>query len=65
MICGVFVNVVPMIKKNEKLRICMDFENLNSTAPKDKYLMPVIDVLFNRVARHRYLSFVDGYLGYN
>lgn len=34
-------NVVPVIKKNGTLRICVDFRELNSATPKDEYPMPV------------------------
>ncbi|XP_028113909.1 uncharacterized protein LOC114311946 [Camellia sinensis] len=30
-------NIVPVIKKNGKLRVCIDFRNLNLTTPKDEY----------------------------
>jgi len=27
-------NIVPIIKKNEKMRVCIDFTDLNATMPK-------------------------------
>ncbi|GKU99855.1 hypothetical protein SLEP1_g12638 [Rubroshorea leprosula] len=54
-----------IVKKNGKLRVCIDFQNLNLATPKDQYPMPVADLLVNGVARHRILSFMDGYSGYN
>uniref|UniRef100_A0A2N9J8K2 Reverse transcriptase domain-containing protein n=1 Tax=Fagus sylvatica TaxID=28930 RepID=A0A2N9J8K2_FAGSY len=32
-------NIVPVMKKNGKLRICVDFRNLNNATPKDEYPM--------------------------
>ncbi|GKV43113.1 hypothetical protein SLEP1_g50447 [Rubroshorea leprosula] len=58
-------NVVPVVKKNGKFRICVDFKNLNLTTPKDKYPMPIADLLVDSAARHRILSFMDGHSGYN
>ncbi|GKV15581.1 hypothetical protein SLEP1_g26361 [Rubroshorea leprosula] len=58
-------NVVPVVKKNGNLRICVDFRNLNLATPKDEYPMPVADLLVDGVARHRILSFMDGHSGYN
>ncbi|GKV12837.1 hypothetical protein SLEP1_g23931 [Rubroshorea leprosula] len=58
-------NIVPIVKKNGKLRVCIDFRNLNLVTPKDEYPMPVADLLVDGVARHRILSFMDGYSGYN
>ena len=37
-------NIVPILKKNGKLHVCIDFRNLNTTTPKDEYLMPIADV---------------------
>ncbi|GKV35610.1 hypothetical protein SLEP1_g43856 [Rubroshorea leprosula] len=58
-------NIVPVVKKNGKLRVCIDFWNLNLATPKDEYPMPVADLLVDGVARHRILSFMDGHSGYN
>ncbi|GKV39784.1 hypothetical protein SLEP1_g47502 [Rubroshorea leprosula] len=58
-------NIVPVLKKNGKLRVCIDFRNLNLATPKDEYPMPVADLLVDGVARHRILSFMDGHSGYN
>ncbi|GKV50531.1 hypothetical protein SLEP1_g57234 [Rubroshorea leprosula] len=58
-------NVVPVVKKNGKLRICVDFRILNLGTPKDEYPMPIADLLVDGAARHRILSFMDGHSGYN
>lgn len=58
-------NVVPVIKKNGKLRVCIDFRNLNAATPKDEYPMPLADLLVDGAARHEILSFMDGHAGYN
>ncbi len=59
------VNIVPVKKKNEKLRICIDFRNLNLATPKDEYPMPIADMLVDAAAGHEVLSFMDGHTGYN
>ena len=58
-------NIVPVLKKNGKLRVCLDFRNLNTTTPKDEYPIPLADVLVDGVAGHKLLSFMDGHSGYN
>ena len=58
-------NVVPVYKKNGKLRVCIDFRNLNKATPMDGYPMPVADLLVNAVAGQRIISFMDGNAGYN
>src|SRR6266487_1869175 len=58
-------NIVPVIKKNGSLRICIDFRDLNNATPKDEYPMPVAEMLIDSVAGFEYLSMLDGYSGYN
>ena len=58
-------NIIPMMKKNEKLRVCVDFRNLNAATPKDMYVMPIADMLVNSTANNEFLFFMDGFFGYN
>jgi hypothetical protein len=59
-------NIVPVEKKGtKKLRVCIDFRDLNRVTPKDEYPMPIADFLVNAASRHRILSFLDGNAGYN
>ena len=58
-------NIVPIMKKNGKLRVCIDFRNLNSATPKDDYPMLIADMLVDTATSHNILSFMDGYSGYN
>jgi hypothetical protein len=48
-----------------KLRICIDFHNLNRATPKDEYPMPIADTLINNASGNRIISFLDGNAGYN
>ncbi|XP_057758525.1 uncharacterized protein LOC130979169 [Arachis stenosperma] len=58
-------NIVPVIKKNGKLRVCTDFRDLNNATLKDEYFMPIANMLIDSAAGNEILSFMDGYLGYN
>nr|CAD1839650.1 unnamed protein product [Ananas comosus var. bracteatus] len=58
-------NIVPVRKKNGKLRVCIDFRNLNLATPKDEYPMPIADMLVDSAAGNEILSFMDGHAGYN
>jgi hypothetical protein len=59
-------NIVPIEKKGtKKLRVCIDFRDLNKATPKDEYPMPIVDFLVNSASGHRVLSFLDGNVGYN
>ena len=48
-----------------KWKICVDFTDLNKTYPKDSYPLPCIDQLVDSTARHKLLSFMDTFSGYN
>ena len=58
-------NVVMVKKANGKWRICVDFTDLNRACPKDSYPLLRIDTLVDSTARHKLLSFMDAFSGYN
>ena len=58
-------NIVPVMKKNGKLRVCVDFRDLNATIPKDTYVMPIADMLVDSIANNALLFFMDGFSRYN
>ncbi|RVX21707.1 Retrovirus-related Pol polyprotein from transposon 17.6 [Vitis vinifera] len=58
-------NVVPVPKKDGKVRVCVDFRDLNKASPKDDFPLPHIDLLVDGTAGHSMLSFMDGFSGYN
>ena len=58
-------NVVLVPKKDGKVKVCVDFRNLNKASPKDDFPLPHIDMLVDSTSRHAMLSFTDGFFGYN
>jgi hypothetical protein len=58
-------NIVPVYKKNGKMRVCIDFRDLNRATPMDGYPMPVADLLVYATAGHKVISFTDDNVGYN
>jgi len=58
-------NIVPVVKKNGTLRVCIDFRDLKLATPKDEYPMPVAEMLVDSAACYEYLSLLDDYSGYN
>ena len=54
-----------MYKKNEKLRVCMDFRVLNKATPMDGYLMQIANMLVDATVGHKVISFMDGNVRYN
>jgi hypothetical protein len=53
------------VKESSKLRVCIDFRNLNRATHKYKYPMPVADMLINNELGYRVISFLNGNAGYN
>ena len=58
-------NIVPMPKKDGKVRMCVDYKDLNRASPKDNFPLPHIDTLVDNTATNRFFSFMDGFSGYN
>jgi hypothetical protein len=59
-------NIVSVIKKDSgKLKVCVDFHNLNRATSKDEYPMHVVDVMINNASGNRLISYLDGNAGYN
>jgi hypothetical protein len=58
-------NIGLVYKKNGKMRVCIDFRDLNRATPMDGYPMPVADLLVDAVAGHKVISFMDGNAGHN
>ena len=58
-------SVVPVYKKNGKLRVYIDFRDLNKATPMDGYPMPIADMLVDTAVGHKVISFMDGNAGYN
>ncbi|KAM1404823.1 hypothetical protein ACFX2I_013272 [Malus domestica] len=59
-------NVV-LVKKKEKgkLRVCIDYIDLNKACPKDPYPLPRIDLLVDSTSGNQLLSLLDAYSSYN
>lgn len=58
-------NIVPVPKKDEKVRMCVDYRDLNKASPKDNFPLPHINTLVDNTEGHSLFSFMDGFFGYN
>ncbi|KAL4311383.1 hypothetical protein GQ457_01G019040 [Hibiscus cannabinus] len=58
-------NIVLVLKKEDKLRMCVDYRDLYKASTKDNFLLPHIDSLVDNAAKHSLFSFMDGFSGYN
>jgi hypothetical protein len=45
-------NIVPIEKNTGKIRLCIDFHNLNKVTPKDECPMSIADMLINNIFGH-------------
>ena len=45
-------------------RACIDYRRLNVVTRKDHFPLPFIDQVLERVSRHPFYYFLDGYSGY-
>ncbi|KAA3453125.1 RNA-directed DNA polymerase (Reverse transcriptase), Ribonuclease H-like protein [Gossypium australe] len=58
-------NIVPVPKKDRKVRMCVDYRDLNKASPKDNFPLPHIDTLVDNTVGYSLFSFMYGFLGYN
>ena len=56
-------NVVLVPKKNGKVRLCVDYRDLNRASHKDDFPLPHIDILVDNTTQHKVFSFMDGFSG--
>ena len=58
-------NVVVVLKKGNKWRVCVDYTDLNDACPKDSFPLLRIDQIVDALAEHGMLSFLDAFSGYH
>ena len=58
-------NTMVVKKKNGKLRVCVDFINLNKTCLKYPFPMPRTNQLVDATVGHPWMSFLDVFQGYH
>ncbi len=56
--------MVLTLKKNGKLRVCVNYKALNKVTNKNWYLLLVCEEILEHVIRHEMYTFKDGYRGY-
>ena len=58
-------NIVPVMKKNDQLRVRVDFRDLNDVFLKDDLPLPVTELMIDFTTGHEALSFMDCTARYN
>ena len=56
---------MPIPKKDGKVRMCVDFKDLNKVFLKDDFPVLHIDVLVDNTTSSALMSFIDSFSGYN
>ncbi|MCO5559260.1 hypothetical protein L7F22_012855 [Adiantum nelumboides] len=57
------IMIIP--KKNGKLRVCVNLQQVNAATIRDNYSLPIIEHVLEKVAEKEAYSFLDGFSGYN
>ena len=57
-------NIVPVRKKDGKLRVCIDYRELNKRTIKDAHAIPRIEDILDQLSGKKYFSVVDLKSGY-
>ena len=57
--------VVPIPKKDDKVRVCVNFRDFNKASPEDDFPLPQFDMLVDSTTSHSMLSFMDEFFGYS
>ena len=58
-------NIVLVPKKNGKIRIFIDYCDLNDAYPKDEFPLPITNGVISNTCDFERMSFMDGFSGYN
>ena len=59
------VNIVPMPKKDGKVRMCVNYRDLNQASPKNNFPLPHIYTLIGNTITNMFFSFMDVFSSYN
>ena len=58
-------NVVVVLKKGGKWRVCVDYSDLNEACSKDSSPLLRINQIVDAATEHEMLSFLDAFSGYH
>jgi hypothetical protein len=56
-------HVVLALKKNDKLKVCVNYKVLNKVTEKDQYSLSFCEKILEKVVRHKMYTFRNGYRG--
>lgn len=53
-------NIASVTKKNGRIRVCIDFRDLNNAFPKDEFPVPITEIMIDNTCGYEKMSFMDG-----
>ena len=56
---------MPVKKKNDQIRVCVDFRDLDKACLKDEFPLSHVDTLVDSTIDLQMFSFMDAFSGYN
>ena len=56
--------IVPVMKPNGKVRLCTDFKRLNAAVKRERYILPTLDDITNKLQGSKIFSKLDATSGY-
>lgn len=57
-------HIVPVVKPNGKMRICVDLRKLNEAFKKERYILPTLQDVASKLAGVKVFSKLDASSGY-
>ena len=60
-----FSSIVPVRNKNGKIRVCVNFWDLNKSCPKDEFPLPIPELMIDAITGYEAMSLMDSSSGYN
>jgi hypothetical protein len=58
-------NAVVVLKKDNRIKVCVDYKDLNKASSKEDFYLPYIDILVDSVVKSIMYSLMDGFSRYN
>ena len=58
-------NIIPVPNKDGKVRMRIDYRDLNWASPKDNFSLPHINALVDNTTTNRFFSLMDSFSSYN
>ena len=52
-------NIIPLTKKNGKIKVFIDLHGLNAACPKDEFSLMIMDVMIDNTCDFERMSFMD------